>query len=72
MSYLKFKATDWFDSLEELLEHQEDSICYADCEDMGVVANNLNIVSLRNAKSPTSCSKNEKNWTYKSAIFDLI
>lgn len=28
----------WFDSLEELLEHQEDIICYFDCEDMEDVA----------------------------------
>jgi len=28
----------WFDSLEELLEHQEDIICYADCESMEDVA----------------------------------
>ncbi|MBW8349716.1 antirestriction protein ArdA [Bacillus sp. IITD106] len=28
----------WFDSLEELLEHQDDIICYADCEDMADVA----------------------------------
>lgn len=28
----------WFDSLEELLEHKDDIICYADCEDMADVA----------------------------------
>lgn len=28
----------WFDSLEELLENQDDIICYADCEDMEDVA----------------------------------
>jgi len=28
----------WFDSLEELLEHQEDIICYADCGSMEDVA----------------------------------
>ena len=26
----------WFDSLEELLEHQDDIICYTDCENMKV------------------------------------
>lgn len=24
----------WFNSLEELLEHQEDIICYSDCDNM--------------------------------------
>lgn len=28
----------WFESLEELLENQDDIICYADCEDMEDVA----------------------------------
>ncbi|MFB7260536.1 antirestriction protein ArdA, partial [Streptomyces nojiriensis] len=31
----------WFDSLEELLEHQEDIICYSNCEDMADVARYL-------------------------------
>src|SRR5699024_3389405 len=28
----------WFDSLEELLEHQDDIICYTDCDSMEDVA----------------------------------
>lgn len=31
----------WFDSLEELLEHQDDIICYSDCENMEDVARYL-------------------------------